>query len=152
MRTSSAHKQQKLLVIGTQPAAVVLLKTMLSVGKVHVLATDEPEAAIRLVDSARGQIGLALVDVSTIEVEPRLLAERLKAIQPEIAILFFSSLADGEVIRLGILDSERGILRQEGVVNAIENALRAPAAPVKPEREKPLKTLTAGKLFDSPAM
>ena len=49
---------------------------------------------------------------------PRLLAERLRAIQPEIAILFFSSLADGDVIRLGILDSERGVLRQEGVVNA----------------------------------
>jgi len=146
MRTIGAQKQQKLLVIGTQPAVVVLLRTMLSVGKVHVLATDEPEAAIRLVDSARGQISLALIDVCTVEMEPRRLAERLRAVQPEIAILFFSSLADGEVIRLGILDSERGILRQEGVVKAIEDALQTTQPPVKPERKKQLKTMVAGRL------
>jgi len=152
VKNTGSHKQQKLLVIGTQPALVVLLRTMLSVGKVHVLATDEPEAAIRLVDSARGQIALALIDVCTVETEPRMIADSLRAIQPGIAILFFSSLVDGEVIRLGIIDSERGVLRQEGVLRAIEDALQTTEPPVKPQRKKRLKTLTAGKLFDSLAM
>jgi DNA-binding NtrC family response regulator len=152
MKTSGAIKQQKLLVIGTQPAVVVLLKTMLTVDQVHVLATDEADAAIRLVKSARAQIGLALIDVCTVEEEPRKLAERLHSVAPDIKILFFSSLVDGEVIRLGIIDPKGGVLRQEGVVRAIEDALGTPQLPVKAKRNKRLKTMTAGHLLQSLAM
>jgi hypothetical protein len=152
MRPRGSNKQQKLLVIGTQPAVLISLRTMLNSGRVHVLATDEPELAIRLVQTVHSKIGLALIDVCTIELEPRVLAERLRAVRPGIKILFFSSLVDGEVIRLGIIDSEVGVLRQEGVVRAIEDALDQPAPWAKPERKKRLKTMTAGRSFHYLAM
>src|SRR5258707_4370817 len=106
MKSPGANKQQKLLVIGTQPAVLISLRTMLTLDRVHVLATDEPELAIRLVQTAHSKIRLALIDVCTIAAEPRVFAERLRAVRPEVKILFFSSLVDGEVIRLGIIDAE----------------------------------------------
>ena len=121
---------------------------MLNLGRVHVLTTDEPEVAIRLVEAGQSEVGLALIDVCTIDMEPRMLADRLRAVQPEIKILFFSSLVDGEVIRLGIVDGPGGVLRQEGVVKAIEAALEETDRPAKPERKQVLKTLTAGSSFD----
>jgi DNA-binding NarL/FixJ family response regulator len=145
MKLRGAAKEQKLLVIGTQPAVLISLRTMLNLGRVHVLATDEPEVAIRLVETSQSEVGLALIDVCTIDMEPRMLADRLRAVQPEIQILFFSSLVDGEVIRLGIVDGPGGVLRQEGVVQAIEAALEEKDRPAKPEV---LKTLTAGSSFD----
>src|SRR3954452_15998264 len=97
----SNNKRQKLLVIGSQPAVLISLRTMLNLGSLHVVATDEPEAALRLLEASHPAIGLALIDVCTVDVAPRILAERLRAIRPEIKVLFFSSLVDGEVIRLG---------------------------------------------------
>src|SRR5438128_8361646 len=117
MRLCGAVKQ-KLLVIGTQPAVLISLRTMLKLGSVHVLATDEPEVAIRLVETSHSEVGLALIDVCSVEMEPRMLAERLRAVRPEIKILYFSSLVDREVIRLGIIDHSSGSLRKEGVVRA----------------------------------
>jgi len=152
MKTTGADKQQKqLLVIGTQPAVLTSLRTMLNLGGVHVLATDEPELAIRLVQTVYSKIRLALIDVCTIEVEPRMLAERLRAVRPGIKILFFSSLVDGEVIRLGIVDSEGGVLREEGVVRAIEDALEEPGQATEPEGKR-LKIMTAGRSFHYLAM
>jgi len=151
MKTSGAIKQQKLLVIGNEPAVLVSLRTILNIGRLHVLTTDQPEAAVRLMEDPEAEIGLALIDVCTVEVEPRILAARLRSIRPEIKILFFSSLLDGEVIRLGIVDPEGGVLRQEGVVRAVEEALCKPAS-TAPERKKRLKTMTAGRLFHYPAM
>src|SRR5690242_14432568 len=120
MKLRGAAKEQKLLVIGTHPAVLISLRTMLNLGRVHVLATDKPEVAIRLVETSQSEVGMALIDVCTIDMEPRILAAGLRAVQPEIKILFFSSLVDGEVIRLGIVDGRGGVLRQEGVVKAME--------------------------------
>jgi len=144
MKLSGANKQQKLLVIGTQPAVLISLRTMLNLGRVHVLATDEPELAIRLVQTVHSKIGLALIDVCSIDEAPRVLAERLRAVRPEIKILFFSSLVDGEVIRLGIIDPAGGVLRKEGIVRAIEDALAQPGR-AKPEQSQRLKTMSAGR-------
>ena len=146
MKTNGASKQQKLLVIGSEPAVLISLRTILNIGRLHVLTTDEPEAAVRLMEDPEAEIGLALIDVCTLQVEPRILAARLRAVRPEIKILFFSSLVDGEVIRLGIIDPEGGVLREEGVVRAVDEAL------AKPKRKKRLKTMTAGMLFPYPAM
>ena len=59
-------------------------------------------------------------------------------------MLFFSSLVDGVVIRLGIVDPDGGVLRQEGVIKAIEQAIyfRLPA-------EQPM-TMSAGGAFNFP--
>ena len=146
MKTNGASKQQKLLVIGSEPAVLISLRTILNIGRLHVLTTDEPEAAVRLMEDPEAEIGLALIDVCALQVEPRILAARLRAVRPEIKILFFSSLVDGEVIRLGIIDPEGGVLREEGVVRAVDEAL------AEPKRKKRLKTMTAGRLFPYPAM
>jgi len=152
MKKIGASKQQKLLVVGKEPAVLISLRTILNIGRLHVLTTDEPEAAVRLTEDPEAEIGLALIDVCTVEVEPRILAARLRKVRPEIKILFFSSLVDGKVIRLGIIDPDGGVLRKEGVVRAVEDALREPASTPKPERKKRLKTMTAGRLFPYPAM
>jgi hypothetical protein len=61
-------------------------------------------------------------------------------------------MVDGEVIRLGIIDPEGGVLCKEGVVGAIEDALAQPGRPAKPGRKQRLRTMTAGRSLDYPAM
>ena len=142
MKTYGAPKKQKVLVVGSQPAVLISLRTMLTVSALHVLATDEPQVAIHLAQTLNSEISLALIDVCTINMEPRALADSLRAERPGLKVLFFSSLVDGEVIRLGIVDPEGGVLRKEGVVKAIEEALRG-----KPEPAKRPRTMTAGASF-----
>lgn len=140
MKTDSALKRLKVLVVGSEPAIVISLRTMLAVRSVNVLTADSPDVAIHLAQTTNTDIPLALIDVCTIDMEPRALAERLRAERPGLKILFFSSLVDGEVIRLGIIDPEDGALKREGVIQAIENALCDIAQPV-------MKSLAAGSSF-----
>jgi response regulator RpfG family c-di-GMP phosphodiesterase len=142
MRTYGANKRRKILVVGNQPAVLISLRTMLSVSALHVLATDEPKVAIRLAQSTHAEITLALIDVCTINMEPRLLAEKLRNERPGLKVLFFSSLVDGEVIRLGIVDPDGGVLRKDGVVKAVHDALQE-----KAERTQRPLTMTAGSFF-----
>ena len=79
MRVCSANKKQKILVVGNQPAVLISLRTMLSVRALHVIATDEPRVAIRLAQSMHAEIGLALIDVCTLAMKPRELADELRA-------------------------------------------------------------------------
>ena len=125
----------KVLVIGNHPAVIVSLRTMLSFQRLHVVAASEPELALQAMHATGAEISLAMVDVRTVAMDPRTLAAHLRAIQPDLRILYFSSLVDGEVIRLGIIDPARNVLRSDGVIAAIEEAL-TPAVP--------LKTMTAG--------
>ena len=141
MDINGVQRKQKILVVGSHPAVVISLRTML-VEASHVLTTDDSKVAIRLAQTKHADIALALIDVCTIDMDPRLLAERLRTERPGMKILFFSSLVDGQVIRLGIIDPNGGVLRKEGVVQAIEEALHGS------EPAKPLKTLTAGSSFD----
>jgi two-component system, cell cycle sensor histidine kinase and response regulator CckA len=142
MKAFGATKRQKILIVGSEPAVLVSLRTLLTVRALHVLATDQPEVAIHLAETTHAEIALALIDVCTVNMEPRELAERLRAERPGLKTLFFSSLVDGEVIRLGIVDPDGGVLRKDGVVKAIEEAL---AEPVKPAHRP--RTLAAGAAF-----
>jgi response regulator RpfG family c-di-GMP phosphodiesterase len=139
---NGAVKKQKILVVGSEPAVIISLRTLLTVSALHVLATDEPEVAIRLAQTTHAEIRLALIDVCTLKMDPRTLAERLRAERPGMRTLFFSSLVDGEVIRLGVIDPEGGVLRKEGVVQAIEDAMHGTV-------DKP-RTMTAGGSFQYP--
>ena len=138
METHGTGKENpKVLVIGNHPAVIVSLRTMMSFRKLDVVATSEPEVALQAVQAPGAEISLAMVDVRTIAMDPQVLAERLRAADPNLKILYFSSLVDGEVIRMGIIDPARNVLRSEGVIAAIEEALG---------RNAPLKTMTAGRL------
>jgi response regulator RpfG family c-di-GMP phosphodiesterase len=143
---SSVQRKQKILIVGSQPAVLISMRTLLTVRALHVLATDEPDVAIRLAQTTHAEIALALVDVCTINMDPRALAARLRAERPAMKVLYFSSLVDGEVIRLGIVD-DGGVLRKEGVVQAIENALVETQ-----ELEKRPQTLSAGVGFHYSAL
>jgi response regulator RpfG family c-di-GMP phosphodiesterase len=135
---NSVQRKQKILIVGSQPAVLISMRTLLTVRALHVLATDEPDVAIRLAQTTHAEIALALIDVCTINMEPRALADRLRVERPGLKVLYFSSLVDGEVIRLGIVD-DGGVLRKEGVVHAIEDALQG-----TPEQEKRQQTFSAG--------
>ena len=139
MGSGEINGQQRILVVGNHPAVNVSLRTMLSFSQLHVVATDDPEIGVSLARNTRGKFALVLLDVSLLEVDPEDLAGRFRAIQPDVVILFFSSLIDGEVIRLGIIDPVRNVVRKDGVVAAIEEALHTAAYPAVA-----LKTLTAG--------
>ncbi len=131
--------EPKVLVVGNHPAVNVSLRTMLSFNQLHVVATDDPEIAISLARNTNGNFALVLLDVSIPDIDPEDLADRLRSIQPDTMVLFFSSLIDGEVIRLGIIDPVRNVLRKEGVMAAIQNALQVAEHP-----RVAMKTLTAG--------
>jgi DNA-binding NtrC family response regulator len=143
MRLGSNNGHSKILVIGNQPAITVSLRTMLTLRELDVVAVAEVQEALRAV-KADGPIRLALIDVRTVEMEPRALGERLRRIQPELKILFFSSLLDGVVIRMGIIDPERNVLRSEGVMAAIEEALGLGGDVGGGRAKGGLKTMTAG--------
>jgi len=144
MKVYGANKTHKILVVGDQPAVLISLRTMLSMRSIYVIATDEPEAAIRLAQTVHADIVLAMVDVCTIKMDPRELADRLRAERPGLKVLFFSSLVDGVVIRLEIVDPDGGVLHQEGVIKAIEEALS-----YKLPMQQPM-TMSAGGAFNFP--
>ncbi len=77
-----------------------------------LLVARDVHHAIELAATHQGQIHLLLTDVVMPQLGGRVLAERVKAVRPEIKLLFMSGYTDDAVVRHGVLEAGTPFLQK----------------------------------------
>jgi PAS domain S-box-containing protein len=89
-----------------------------------VLEAADGEEALKLCAGERGEIHLLVSDVVMPGMGGRQLAERLRALRPDIRVLYLSGYADDAVIRHGVLEAEVNFLQKPFSVSALARKVR----------------------------
>ena len=137
--SSRDEKPQDALPRGTETVLVVdddeamtnlVCRVLEAQGYTVVLARDGEDALLRYERHQR-PIHLLLTDVVMPNLGGRRLFERLRAIQPDLKVLFMSGYPDESVIRQGILEGEPHFIEKPftyaGLTIAVRDALDGPA-------------------------
>jgi two-component system cell cycle sensor histidine kinase/response regulator CckA len=85
---------------------------MLEASGYRVIAAADGAEALQQAGSANGRIDLLLSDVVMPGLGGRELAERLRQVQPEAAILHMSGYTDDAVIRRGVLEHDAAFIEK----------------------------------------
>jgi two-component system, cell cycle sensor histidine kinase and response regulator CckA len=109
---------ETILLVEDDPQVRMIVARMLEVTGYRVIAASDGEEALRQAGSVDGRIDLLLSDVVMPGIGGRELAERLREVQPEAAVLHMSGYTDDAVIRRGVL--ERGAAFIEKPFSAVE--------------------------------
>jgi DNA-binding NtrC family response regulator len=88
-----------ILVVDDDPAVLRLMERTLSRAGYRVLAADGGWSAIRAYESSAAPIHLLLTDVIMPDLTGPVLAERLRARQPDMQVLFISGFHDAELVQ-----------------------------------------------------
>ncbi len=95
---------ETILVVEDAMEILNMVKIMLEGQGYHVLATNSPEAAIRMVAEFDGKVHLLITDVVMPVMNGKDLARRLLALQPGLKHLFISGYTANVIAHRGILD------------------------------------------------
>lgn len=115
---SATVNDETILLVEDDPQVRVIVARMLEGTGYRVIAASDGEEALRQAGSVNGRIDLLLSDVVMPGIGGRELAERLREVQPEAAVLHMSGYTDDAVIRRGVL--ERGAAFIEKPFSAAE--------------------------------
>src|SRR6202522_4059529 len=89
-----------------------------------VIEAENGYTALELAALKSGPIHLLMTDVVMPEISGRELSERVKAIRPEIRVLFMSGYTDQAVVHHGILETDAVLLQKPFTVAALAAKLR----------------------------
>jgi hypothetical protein len=89
-----------------------------------VIEAENGHTALELAALHSGPIHLLMTDVVMPGISGRELSERVKAIRPEIRVLFMSGYTDQAVVHHGILESDAVLLQKPFTVAALAAKLR----------------------------
>lgn len=89
-----------------------------------VIAAEDGHTALELAAMHVGPIQLLMTDVVMPGISGRELAGRVKAIRPEIKVLFMSGYTDQAVVHHGILDNDAALLQKPFTMAALAAKLR----------------------------
>jgi two-component system, cell cycle sensor histidine kinase and response regulator CckA len=146
MNTFGGHRGT-ILIVDDDPAVLILIQNILMAADYRVLLAAERADAVRIALQKHVRIDLVLLDVRIPGVTGTQLADEILAIRPNIRVLWMSGFVDEEFIRVKLLDGYAGFLskplRRDGLLQAVEQAIRTPRYAAPPER-RDVKTLTAG--------
>ncbi|MBD1401462.1 response regulator [Pelovirga terrestris] len=95
---------ETVLLVEDDQAILELAKTMLENHHYQVLPVSSPSEAIRLAQSKEDSIDLMVTDVVMPEMNGRDLAGIIKALQPDMKVLFMSGYAANVIAHHGVLD------------------------------------------------
>jgi CheY-like chemotaxis protein len=87
-----------------EPAIMKMGKRMLEKLGYQVLAANKPIEAIHIAEEFTGKIHLLITDVIMPEMNGRELAQQLKALYPDIKIVFMSGYTSNVIAHHGVLD------------------------------------------------
>jgi DNA-binding NtrC family response regulator len=124
---SMINNRGTILVVDDDPAILVLIQNILTAANYRVLAAVERADALRLAAQKHIHMDLALIDVCMPGVRGPEFAAEIRAIRPDIRLLWMSGIVDEEFVRIRLTDGYAGFLpkplRHAGLLCAIEQAI-----------------------------
>lgn len=97
--TSKAKSPPVILAVDDDPSVLGLLDRTLTNAGYRVLLADGGWSAIRTFESAEEPIRLLLTDVIMPDLTGPVVAERLRAVQPDLQVLFISGFHDADLVQ-----------------------------------------------------
>ncbi len=104
-RKQMAHGSETVLLVEDSIQVRTLIRRILKSRGYRVLEAADGPSAIAMSEKEQGQVHLLLTDVVMPGMNGRVLADRLKAVRPDMKILFTSGYTDDQVILHGVIDS-----------------------------------------------
>ena len=133
----SAEESQKMAALGTgdrgtetillvedEDGVRALVKQVLSRQGYTVIETRHGQEALEKFERHAGPIPLLLTDVVLPQMSGRELAERLKALHPEIKVLYMSGYTDDAILRHGVIDQETAFLQKPFTTSVLARKVR----------------------------
>ena len=114
----------RILVVDDEPAIRALAVRALSDLGYRVLAAGSGRDAIRLASAAAGEIHLLVTDVVMPEMGGHELADRLRELRPELAVLYVSGYTENGVARHGIMARDMAFLPKPFTIEALGRKVR----------------------------
>jgi two-component system, cell cycle sensor histidine kinase and response regulator CckA len=90
----------------------------------NVIEAENGHAALELAAMQEGKIDLLMTDVVMPGISGRELSQRMKAVRPDIQVLFMSGYTDQAVVNHGILETDAVLLQKPFTLNALALKLR----------------------------
>jgi PAS domain S-box-containing protein len=114
----SSHQSNQLPTLGTvllaedEPGVRAFAAQVLEEAGYRVLQAGDGEAALALVTPSEGTIALLITDVVMPGMNGRVIAERLRMLQPRVPVLYMSGYTDDVVVRTGVSTDGAGFLQK----------------------------------------
>jgi two-component system, cell cycle sensor histidine kinase and response regulator CckA len=126
------HGTETILVAEDEALVRELTRTVLETHGYNVIEAANGGSALLLLESYKERIDLLLTDVVMPEISGRELAERAKAIRPDIKILFMSGYTDNSIVHRGVIDEGMQFIQKpfstENLATKVREVLDDPAA------------------------
>jgi CheY-like chemotaxis protein len=132
----SAEESQKMAALGTgdrgtetillvedEDGVRALVKQVLSRQGYTVIETSQASEALEQYER-HGPIPLLLTDVVLPQMSGRELAERLKALQPKMKVLYMSGYTDDAILRHGVIGQETAFLQKPFTTSSLARKVR----------------------------
>jgi CheY-like chemotaxis protein len=122
---SPAPPTRTLLLVEDEPGVRGLAAQVLAEAGHRVLQAGSGEAALALAGSFDGPIDLLLTDVVMPGMNGRALCERLRALRPDVGVLYMSGYTDDMVIRAGAVTEGTAYLQKPYTPETLLERVRA---------------------------
>jgi len=119
-----ARSGRTILVVSDNAVTILSTCAILFHGNYRIYVAATRARASKLAKAKGRTIDLAIIDVSTQDVNPSVLAAQLQSTRPGMQVLYLSSFVDGEVVRCGIVNQTVHGFVKEGIVGSVRKCLR----------------------------
>ncbi len=99
MSADRKNSHRTILAVDDDPSVLELLVQTLDSAGYHVLMAESGRAAIEKFEENRHSIDLLLIDVIMPDLTGPVVAERLRAVRPELKVLFISGFHDADLVQ-----------------------------------------------------
>jgi len=121
-----------ILAVDDDRSILVLLNQVLTDAGYHVLIAEGGRRAIELFESAKAPIDLLLTDVIMPDLTGPVLAERLRAHQPGLQVLFISGFHDADLVQRFVTAKGFTLLPKPFTVEALLRVVQESLTEVRP--------------------
>jgi two-component system cell cycle sensor histidine kinase/response regulator CckA len=121
---SLQNGSETILLVEDEKGVRDLAREYLEMTGYAVIQAEDGRSALELAKKHAGQIHLLMTDVVMPGISGRELAERVKAIRPDIKVLYMSGYTDQAVVHHGILESDAVLLQKPFTLPTLSSKLR----------------------------